>query len=121
MAMNEEELAKFHDEHKGDLSIWADKPAPAEVKKGSVVFSLRFSRKELEAVRALAEEEGVAVGDFIRRAALREASQPTTFRVLPGQQIEIFGRTTSVQTRSERLDLYEPAHHGAAAQTLQFA
>ena len=72
-AMTEEELIKFHDDHKGDLSLWESKPVAAQVKKGSVVFSLRFSPDELALLRVRSEAEGVSVGEFIRRAALRDA------------------------------------------------
>jgi hypothetical protein len=78
--MNEKEAAKFYEERRGDTSLWAETPSKANIRRGgSVVFSLRFSRQELELLRQRAEVEGATVSELIRRAAMREA----TGEVLP--------------------------------------
>ena len=78
--MNERELAEFYEERRGDMSLWADKPSKANVRRGgTVVFSLRFGRQELELLRKRAEAESITVSELIRRAAMREA----TSEVLP--------------------------------------
>lgn len=94
-AMTEEDIIKFHEEHKGDLSIWADKPVAAQVKKGSTVFSLRFSRDELALLRTRAELEGVTVAEFIRRAAMREAASPLFVSFLPDPTYALSWGTTA--------------------------
>ena len=69
--MTNEEKAEFFDSRRGDLSIWSEKPAKAKVRRpGSIVFSVRFSREELEALRAKAEANDLTISEFIRRAAL---------------------------------------------------
>lgn len=85
--MEERELAKYFDERRGDVSLWADRPAKAQVRKGStVVFSVRFAREDLELVQERAQAEGLTVSEFIRRSALRAAesgtSSSTAVRVL---------------------------------------
>ena len=72
--MNENEQARFYDERRGDVSLWAAKPSKANVRRGgTVVFSLRFDRQELAFLRDKADAEGTTVSDLIRRAAMKEA------------------------------------------------
>jgi len=103
-AMTEEELIKFHEEHKGDLSLWSAKPVAAQVKKGSTVFSLRFSRDELALLRARAELEGVTVAEFIRRAAMREAATPLFVNFLPDPAYVVGWGTTAAASAGQLLE-----------------
>ena len=74
--MQERDLAKYYDERRGDLSLWSEKPAKAKVRRsGGVVFSLRFSKDELELLQARADAEGIPVSQFIRRSALEAATR----------------------------------------------
>lgn len=69
----ERELARFYDEHRGDPSLWEEKPTPAKVGSGGVVFSIRFTSEELRELDAGATAEGLNVLEFIKRAALNRA------------------------------------------------
>jgi len=83
--MNEEELARFYEERRGDMSIWSEKPTKAKVRRGgTVVFSLRFDRRELALLRERAEAQGTTLSEFIRRAVVREATAgaPVTVTML---------------------------------------
>jgi hypothetical protein len=75
----DEELARFHEEHKGDVSLWEAKPARIRVRRGSpsTVFSLRLTPDELTELFRTAEERGLTTSDFIRRAALDVARRKT--------------------------------------------
>jgi len=63
-----------------DEGEWSDKPEGLKVSRTpSVVYSIRFSRSELEELRAVADAEGVSLAELVRRSALthvREADIP---------------------------------------------
>jgi hypothetical protein len=78
MAMNDDELAQWFENRRGDTSLWSDAPVKATVRRGgTVVFSLRFSPQELELLRQRAEQAGSTISDLIRSAALRCAGAPS--------------------------------------------
>ena len=68
----DETLARFHEEHRGDTSLWESKPARIRVRRGgpSTVFSLRLAPEELTEIFQEAERQGLTTSEFIRRAAL---------------------------------------------------
>jgi len=74
--MTEEELARFYEERKGDLSLWQKTPRQIRRRRGgaSTVFAVRLAPSELEELQAAAKRAGTTVSDFIRSAALRAAS-----------------------------------------------
>lgn len=83
MAMNEEELAQWFENRRGDTSLWSDAPVKATVRRGgSVVFSLRFTPKELELLRERAQQAGTTISELIRSAALRCGAAPSGVYVL---------------------------------------
>ena len=74
-------IKKAHDEgalramleaHRGDLSLYERRPEEVKLSTsgGSIVFSLRFSRTELEDLRLQAEARGMSLSEMIRKAAL---------------------------------------------------
>jgi len=73
-------IKKAHDEgalramleaHRGDLSLYERRPEEVKLSSGgSIVFSLRFSRTELEDLRLQAEARGMSLSEMIRKAAL---------------------------------------------------
>ena len=69
---SEEEPARYFDEHRGDVSLWEEKPAKIRVRRGgaSVVFSVRFSKEELAQLQETAGRRGVTISELIRTAAL---------------------------------------------------
>ena len=72
--MTEREIAEFYEKRRGDTSLWSEKPTRARIRRGgSLVFSLRLAREEMELLQAKASECGVSLSEFIRRAALKEA------------------------------------------------
>ena len=73
--MTEEELARYYEERKGDLSQWETKPRKIRVRRGgpSTVFSMRFAPEELKVAQDAAGRLGVTVSEFIRRSALEAA------------------------------------------------
>jgi len=75
-AMTEEELARYYEERKEDLSQWETKPRKIRVRRGgpSTVFSIRFAPEELKLIQDVAESREVTISDFIRRSALEAAT-----------------------------------------------
>ncbi len=73
--MDEDELARFFEAHKGDVSLWERKPAKIRVRRGgpSTVFAVRMTPEELEELRLAANAEGRTISDLVREAALKEA------------------------------------------------
>jgi hypothetical protein len=73
--MTEEELARFYEEHSGDVSLWEKKPRQMRVRRGgpSTVFTLRLAPEEMEELFAAAKTEGETLSDFLRKAALERA------------------------------------------------
>jgi len=73
-------IKKAHDEgalramleaHRGDLSLYERRAEEVKLSSGgSIVFSLRFSRTELEDLRLQAEARGMSLSEMIRKAAL---------------------------------------------------
>ena len=73
----EAELARYFDEHKGDMSLWdTTRPIKIRVRRGgpSSVFSVRFTSEELHRLQAAANARGITISQLIRDAALREAA-----------------------------------------------
>lgn len=70
------ESAEYFEGRRGDLSEWSEVPSKANVRPGgSVVFSVRFAREELDLLRDRAAASGKTISEFVRRAALTEASE----------------------------------------------
>jgi hypothetical protein len=81
-------MAEFYQATRGDKSLWSEKPAKAKIRRpGSIVFSVRLSRSELDEVRKRAEADGLTVSEFVRRAALGQAESVTSFLVLPSSEM----------------------------------
>jgi uncharacterized protein (DUF1778 family) len=78
--MNEQQLARYFEERKGDLSLWERKPAMIRVRRGgpSTVFSLRLTPEELEEIYRAAAKKGQTTSQFIRNASLDAAKRPVT-------------------------------------------
>ena len=76
-ALKEEDLARFFEERRGDISQWEPNPAKIRRRRGgpSTIFSLRLAPEELQELRTVAERRGLSLSELIRRAALREARQ----------------------------------------------
>jgi hypothetical protein len=74
--LTDEELARYFEEHKGDVSLWEKKPLKIRVRRGgpSTVFSVRFAPEELERLQRAADIRGITVSDFIRSVALSAES-----------------------------------------------
>jgi hypothetical protein len=76
--MNEDQLAEFFERRRGDTSHWSDVPVRARVRRrGSVVFSVRFTPEELLLLRDRAQEAGTTISSLIRSAALDAAISPS--------------------------------------------
>jgi predicted DNA binding CopG/RHH family protein len=69
----EAELADDYNESK-DLSEFDEENAVPVTVKRSVTISVRFSDKEIEQLRARADQAGIKVTSYIRAAALEAAS-----------------------------------------------
>jgi len=74
-AMNEEELARFYEQRRGDVSLW-DKSRRIRVRRGSpsTVFTLRLAPEELEQLSRVAEMQGETMSEFIRKGAIDRAA-----------------------------------------------
>jgi hypothetical protein len=84
-----DDRAAFYEATRGDSAQWSAKAVKAKVRRpGSIVFSIRFSKDELEEVRVKAESEGLKVSEFIRRATLEYpvAGAAASFRILGPEQ-----------------------------------
>ena len=102
MAMNDDELAQWFENRRGDTSLWSDAPVKATVRRGgTVVFSLRFAPEELELLRQRAEQAETTISELIRSAALRCAGVPsgvyslTIDREFAPQSPSVYDVTTS--------------------------
>jgi hypothetical protein len=75
--MNEEELAQFYEERRGDTTLWEKKPRRIRARRGgaSTVFTLRLAPEELEALFEAANRQDETLSDFIRKGALERASK----------------------------------------------
>lgn len=73
----EEELARYFEERRGDISMWAAKPTKIRVRRGgpSTVFSVRFTREELNLLQEAADKQGITISELIRAAASREVTR----------------------------------------------
>src|SRR3972149_3640347 len=74
-----EELARYFEARRGDVSEWAEKPTRIRVRRGgpSTVFSIRFAKDELSRLQNVADARGITVSELIRTAALKEATRPS--------------------------------------------
>jgi hypothetical protein len=74
-AMTEEDLARFYEDHKDDVSLFEKKPVPIRARRGSpsTLFSLRLAPEELIQLQEAAVRQGRTVSDIIRTGALKEA------------------------------------------------
>lgn len=95
--MNERELADEFDRSRGDISLWSTTPSQADVRTGTVVFSVRFSREELKLLRERAQQEEISVSQLVRRGAMREAREggpasPVYMHTGPNAEIYYVGR-----------------------------
>jgi hypothetical protein len=73
--MSDEEIAKYYEDHKGDMSIWSTTPEKIRRRRGapSTIFSLRIAPEELQELQEAAVRQGRTVSDVIRKGALKEA------------------------------------------------
>jgi hypothetical protein len=73
--MSEDELARFFEERRGDLSLW-DKTRRIRVRRGSpsTVFTLRLAPEELDQLFRASASQGETMSEFIRRGALERAA-----------------------------------------------
>jgi len=73
--MSEEELARFYEERRGDVSLW-DKSRRIRVRRGSpsTVFTLRLAPEELQLLYEAAKAQGVTMSEFVRKAATDRAA-----------------------------------------------
>ena len=74
-----EELARYFEARRGDVSEWAEKPTRIRVRRGgpSTVFSIRFAKDELSRLQEVADTRGITISELIRTAALKEATRPS--------------------------------------------
>jgi mobilization protein NikA len=84
--------AAHYDAHKDDEDEWGEpEPVPKARRRLASMISVRLSPKEADVVRAAAQQQGVSVSAFLRRAALL-AAMPTQPSGVPS--------TTMPQSRS---------------------
>lgn len=95
----DQELAKFHEAHGGDVSIWEPTPVRIRVRRGgpTTVFSLRLTPEELAELYKTAEREGVSTSEYIRHAALESARSGR-----PSHERELERSLTSAKEAVER-------------------
>ena len=72
---SDEELARYFESRKDDLSQWEEKPRRMRFRRGnaSTVFSIRLTEDELKSVQEAAARMNITVSGFIRDAALKSA------------------------------------------------
>jgi predicted DNA binding CopG/RHH family protein len=72
-------LAKSIQASRGNLSEWSEQPIPAKTSKTKpgVMFSIRFSRHELDAIKQRAQAEGVPISVLIKRSVLEPQTSTT--------------------------------------------
>ncbi|MFQ5879556.1 MAG: DUF6290 family protein [Dehalococcoidia bacterium] len=100
----EKELAQLFEERRGDMSLWAEKPTRAKVRKGgSVVFSIRFTPDELEMLRRRADVQGITVSELIRQAVLESMAEPPQTILLRGAGIMPSGNSVAVGAQGETI------------------
>ena len=75
--MNDEEVAKYYEQRRGDVSGWrhVERPRKSQRGRSTSVFSVRFTQEELQSLQAAADQRGQYISAFIRDVAL-EAARP---------------------------------------------
>jgi hypothetical protein len=79
--LNEEELRRYYESRKGDVSTWAKKPRQLRRKPGegpTTTFAVRLTPAELRELQTAAEKRDVSLSEFIRSASLGEARLDTS-------------------------------------------
>jgi hypothetical protein len=113
--MSGEQLAEFFERRRGDTSHWSDVPVKAEVRRrGSVVFSVRFSPEELLLLRDRAQEAGTTISALIRSAAVEAAVWPSmVYTLTMDEQLRAVSGAPRVTVRSTFgwTEAAEPIHH----------
>lgn len=61
------------EQHRDDPEEWEDKVERRPGRLASIVFSVRFARREIAEIRAAAARAGERTSEFVRVAALRRA------------------------------------------------
>ena len=77
--MNEADLARFHEAHADDETLWRKPPRTIRSRRGkgpSVTFSIRLTGEELTRISEAAFARGTNPTDFIRAAALDAVDSP---------------------------------------------
>ena len=72
--MNEAELARFYEDHMGDMTLWEEKPL--DLPKATAVgtrYTMAIDAKDLTFIARYAFANGLSLDDFIRTAALEAA------------------------------------------------
>jgi len=74
-AMNEEELARFFEERRGDATLW-DKARRIRVRRGSpsTVFTVRLAPEEFEQFYRAAAFYGETMSEFLRKGAAQRSA-----------------------------------------------
>lgn len=113
--MNEDQLAEFFERRRGDTSHWSNVPVRANIRRrGSVVFSVRFSPEELLLLRDRSQEAGTTISGLIRSAALEAAICPSMVHTLTmDEQLRAVSGAPRVAVRSTFgwTEAAEPIHH----------
>lgn len=91
---------------------WSDKPEKLAVSRTpSVVYSVRFSRPELEELRAAASAQGMTLSELIRRAVLshvREVDVPNASVTQMGRGLILRWPKLPAAARTHNLELESP-------------
>ncbi len=72
-ALNEEDLARYFEEHQDDETIWEPEAVHTSKRPVSTVLSLRIAPEELEELHSAAIRQHRTVSDIVRTGALKEA------------------------------------------------
>jgi hypothetical protein len=76
--MNEEELARLYQEHKGDISLWQKTPRRMRRHRGegpTTSFAIRLTPEEIEELQSAAVGSQMILSEFIRSSALAAAKR----------------------------------------------
>jgi hypothetical protein len=105
-ALNEEDLARYFEERRGDISQWEPTPKKIRRRRGgpSTIFSLRLAPEELQELHTVALTRGMNLSDFIRSAALRESREKNSKAKVINEALANL-RTTRASLEQIELDL----------------
>ncbi len=90
---SEQDMAKYFQDHKDDEAEWEDEAETVIHKPTSIVYSVRFSPKELVELRRAARTKGVFLSELIRTSVIQHVREADETRIdIGAPHVKFYGR-----------------------------